>query len=139
MIFDMSFAAIGIKMAHVNTKWDLSWPEITPRWLGLARSWTKLVPNTTKLGPSWLGMRILNDFRGSKPALGPSQGVRGGTRDAPRIHQGCTKRHQGCTKEATAHRDGPQGTQHTSRDLRTSNGRSGIRVVYIVEHHTGLI
>ena len=64
MIFYISFTAIGLKMAHVNAKWVLSWPMLGPSWLKLARSWTKLVPNTTKLGPSWLGVRILGDFKG---------------------------------------------------------------------------
>ena len=87
MIFDMSFAAIGVKMAHVSTKWDLGWAKTAPSWLKLARSWTKVVPNTTKLGPSWLGMTILSVMRASKQALGPSQGVRGGTKEAPKRHQ----------------------------------------------------
>ena len=91
MIFDIPHVAIGLKMAHVNTKWDLSWPKMAPSWLKLARSWTKLVPNTTKLGPSWLGMRIPSDFSGSKHALGPSQGVQGCTREAPGRHQGGTR------------------------------------------------
>ena len=48
-------------------------------------------------GPLRILMRILDDF-------------------------GCPSRrvmHQGCTKEAIALRDGPQGTPHTSRALRT--------------------
>ena len=91
MIFDIPLVAIGVKMAYFNNKWDLSWPKIAPSWLKLARNWTKFVPNTTKLGPSWLGMRILGDFRDQKQALGPSQGVRGGTREAPSRHQVGTK------------------------------------------------
>ena len=39
----------------------------------------------------WILMRILNDFWCSKGALGPSQGVRGGTKEAPRRHQGGTR------------------------------------------------
>ena len=35
-------------------------------------------------------MRILDDRRGPKRGLGPSQGVRGGTGEAPRRHQGST-------------------------------------------------
>ena len=91
MIFDSSFAAIGVKMVHVSTKWDLSWPKMAPSWLKLAQSWTKLVPNTTKLGPSSLGMRTLGDFRCPKRDLGPSQGVQGCTKEAPRRHQGGTE------------------------------------------------
>ena len=30
MIFDIPLVAIGLKMAHVNTKWDLSWPKMAP-------------------------------------------------------------------------------------------------------------
>ena len=30
-------------------------------------------------------------FAKQKQTLGPSQGVQGGTRDAPRMHRGCTK------------------------------------------------
>ena len=30
-------------------------------------------------------------LRSKKQTLGPSQGVQGGTRDAPRMHRGCTK------------------------------------------------
>ena len=63
-----------------------------------------MVPNATKVGTNWLGMRILGDFKGPKQALGPSQGVRGGTKEAPRRHQGATeeapRRHQGSTREA---------------------------------------
>ena len=102
MIFDMYFVAIGLKMAHVNTKWDVSWPKMPTSWFKLTRRWTKLVPDATKLGTSWLGMTVLRGFRGPKQALGPSQGVQGGTNEAPRMHQGCTRdaprRHQGGTK-----------------------------------------
>ena len=49
-------------------------------------------------------MRILHDCRGPKQALGPSQGVQGGTEEAPGRHQGCTEEapgmHQGGTEEA---------------------------------------
>ena len=99
---------MGLKMASVKAKWDLSWPKMAPSWLKLARIWTKLVPNTTKLGPSWLGMKFFSDFGRSKQALGPSQGVRGATKDAPGMHQGGTKdapmTHQGCTKDASGNK-----------------------------------
>ena len=91
-------------MVHVNAKWDLRWPNMAASWFKLAQSWTKVDPNTTKLGPNWLGMGILYDSEGPKQALGPSQGVQGGTREAPRRHQGGTeeapRRHQGGTKVA---------------------------------------
>ena len=91
MSFDIHVTAVRLQMAHVNTKWNQSWSKIVCRSVKVARSWTKLVPNTTKLGPSRLGIRILNDFTGPTQALGPSQRVRGGTKEAPRRHRGGTR------------------------------------------------
>ena len=88
MIVDIPLVAIGFKNAHVNTNWDVSGAKMAPSWRKFALGWNRLVPNVPKLGPTWLVMRILNDFRGPKQALGPSQGVRGGTKAAPRRHQG---------------------------------------------------
>ena len=54
-------------------------------------------------------------LRGSKRTLGPSQGVRGCTGDAPRMHQGCTRdapgMHRGCTKDA------PRMHQRCAKDV----------------------
>ena len=104
MIFAVSPATIGHLMAHVNAKWVLSWPKLGSRWFKLARSRTKLVPNTIKLWPSWVGMTISGESKGAKQALGPSQRVQGCTKEAPRRHQGGTReaprRHQGGTEEA---------------------------------------
>ena len=50
-----------------------------------------MVPNAAKLGTSWLGMTVLRGFRGPKQALGPSQGVQGGTKEAPGRHRGGTR------------------------------------------------
>ena len=77
-------------------------------------------------------MRILGDFRGPKQAPGPSQGVQGGTKEAPGRHRGGTEeapgRHQGGTKEAPRkdlHIDmGPRAHHFQRIELRTSSGRS---------------
>ena len=112
-------------MAHVNAKWVLSWPKLGSSWFKLARSRTKLVPNTIKLWPSWVGMTISGDSKGAKQALGPSQGVQGCTREAPRRHQGGTgdapRRHQvgNCTSSwALGH------SLFKEENYRTSNDRS---------------
>ena len=76
-------------------------------------------------------MRNLGDIKGSKRAVGPSQGVQEDTREPPRTHQRPTKDplgiHQGSTKEAASkqlHIDmGPRAHQ-SKKELSTYNGRA---------------
>ena len=45
-----------------------------------------------RLGGAMGGLKLQNThICEQKQTLGPSQGVQGGTRDAPRMHRGCTK------------------------------------------------
>ena len=102
MNFHVSTGPFWFKVMLFSAILVVSLPILHPSWVKLVRSWTKLVPNPITLGPCRLGMRILSHLRGPKQALGPSQGVQGGTREAPRRHRGGTKeaqrRHQGCLK-----------------------------------------
>ena len=91
MNLHVSIVPFWFKTVLFNAILVLNLSILHPSWVELARSWTKVVPNPTTLGPSRLGMKILNDFRGPKQALGPSQGARCGTKEAPRRRQGGTK------------------------------------------------
>ena len=97
----LSMASLGPRTI-VEAKLVPNWAKLDQ--VGINRLQVRL--SSSKVGPSCgqFGIRILGDLRGPKQALGPSQGVQGRTKEAPRRHQGGTReaprRHQGGTEAA---------------------------------------